>query len=93
MGSQVLEMVTGTSSSPWHPWTKITKFTAKHGRKFHGPAKVSVWHKPNTVQLDFHNHNETWGTWLNLTPDEALRVAQGLIKGARAATSSQDEDE
>lgn len=83
MGSPTLELVT----VPWHPWTRVTRFTGTLGRQKKGPAAVSVWTRPNQVQIDLHNKTGTWATWLNLTPDEALRVAQGLIKAARAATA------
>jgi hypothetical protein len=85
--TQMLEMVTPT----WHPWQKVTKFAGTYGRKKEGPASVSVWQRPGQVQLDFHNAHGTWATWLNLTPDEALRVAQGLIKAARAASAATTE--
>lgn len=82
MGSQMLELVTPV----WHPWEKVTRFAVKAKRR-KGPSAVSVWQRPNTVQLDLHNSQGTWSTWVNLTPDEALRTAQALIKAARAASA------
>jgi len=72
----------------WEPWKKITKFVGTHGRYFTGPHGISVWYKRDLVNLTLHNRTGTWSTWLDLTPDEALRVAQNLINAARKAQSA-----
>jgi len=81
-----------TPNMLWEPWQKVARWTATHGRKYRGPSAVSVWQKPGAVQIDFHNATGTWGTWLDLTPDEALRLAGNLLSAARKATAAVVED-
>lgn len=72
----------------WEPWKKIVRWSATHGRYSTGPYSVSVWYKRNPVplvNLTLHNRTSTWSTWLDLTPDEALRLAHNILTAVRKA--------
>ena len=72
----------------WSPWQKIARWAATHGRIVEGPRDVSVWWRKTgagVVSLTLHNATGTWSTWVNLTPDEALRLANNLISAVRKA--------
>lgn len=80
----------------WVPWTKLTRWRAKHGNQVEGPASVSVWHKPGLVNVAFHNSMGTWSTDMDFTIDESLRLAGNIITAARRAQAqveATDEDE
>lgn len=74
----------------YEPWKKLKVIKTTFGRTKKGPHHAAVYWRTNQVDVTLVNKTGSWSTWLTMTPDEGLELAQTLIEAARLAMADAD---